>query len=322
MGAVPNVATRQRFKEAFNATGGVSGAAKLLGISKRAADSMRRKIEAEDGVQLLSTDIRSPDYGSVSVEFEEWQQLDIKDGYLIAFGDAHLTPGSKSSAHRALLKLIKELKPEALVDLGDLMDFSALGRYHRIGWDQRLTIKQEIEWAGDCLEEMKKLGPKRMRTRRTRGNHDQRFAGALANRVPEIEGIRGTTLEDHLPGWHCTWSIMVNDQACLTHRWKGGIHGPHNNALWSGTSYVTGHQHKQQCYPLTDLKGDRWGVDAGTLATIWNNHFRYLEGKPRNWRSGFVVLRFVKGQLRHPEFLRVVDERKGLVEWRGQDYFV
>ena len=315
---------RRRFKEAFADSGGsVSDTAKILGVSARNANQMRRNIEHDEGILLLSTSPRSPDIDIMPVEFPEWDSLEVKNGYIICFGDAHLMPGIKSTAHRALLKLIPEIQPEALVDLGDLMDFASIGRHHKIGHDARLTVKREIEWAGDCLEEMVKLGPKRMRRKRTRGNHDQRFSGFFANRVPEMDGIKGIALEDHLPGWSCSWSIAVNEtQAYLTHRWKSGLHGPFNNTLWSGVSTVTGHEHRQRVYPLTDLRGDRWGVDVGTVASVWWPHFRYGEGKPKNQRSGFVVLRFVNHILRHPELVRVIDEKNGLCEFRGKDFTV
>lgn len=313
--------TDEEFIDLFERTGGsLTEVAKILGVGIRGLNGRRRSIEQKLGRPLLSKSPKSPDYNVVSVEFPEWDQLEIKDGYLVAFSDAHLLPGMKSTAHRALLRLIPEIQPLALVDLGDLLDFALIGRHHRIGWDDRLAVKKEIDWGRGCLEEMVSLGPKKMKRKRTRGNHDQRFGGFLANRVPEAEGLSGTKLEDHLPGWPCSWSIMVNDnELCMTHRWKGSVHGPHNNTLWSGVSYATGHQHKQQVYPLTDLRGDRWGVDIGTLACINSPLFRYGEGKPKNWRAGFAVFRFVNYKLRHPELLRVIDEDRGLVEFRGKD---
>src|SRR3990167_9171582 len=279
-----HIEARQRFKETYKATGGnMHETAKLLGLERRSCHKMRRNIEKDEGILLYSSAKSSPTYEPVHVEFPEWQSLDIKNGLVVVFGDAHLIPGIKSTAHRALLKLVHELQPLACIDLGDLIDFSILGRFHRLGWDGRQQVKDEVGWAAKCLEEIKSVGPRKMIRKRTRGNHDQRFAGFIANRVPELEGISGTTIEDHLPGWPTSWSINVNDnELCITHRWKSGLHGPFNNTLWGGISYVTGHQHKQQIYPLTDLRGDRWGVDCGTLATIWGPLFRWAEGKPRN----------------------------------------
>ena len=312
----------EEFIELFEKNGS-HGTAKILGISLRAVQNRRVRIEQANRRPIHNPNVWPEVGGVVKLEFPDWQEIEIKDGYLIGFFDSHLVPGEKTTAHRALLKMIPELKPVALIDGGDLVDFSTISRHHRIGWDKHPQVYREMEWASDCLHEMKKLGPKAMVTKKVMGNHDQRLSGFFSNRVPEVEGVKGTAYTDHFPGWGVSWSIRVNtDQLEITHRWKSGLHGPWNNTLWAGMSYLTGHQHKQQVYPLTDLKGDRWGVDAGTLASIYAPTFRYLEGKPRNWRSGFVVLRFVNGKLRMPELVRVINEKEGLVEWRGNDYTV
>ncbi len=302
---------------------GSRGIADFLDVSIRSVQNRRVRIEKRRGRSIHNPNLWPGAGGIIKLEFPDWQHIEVKNGFLIAFGDAHLIPGEKSTAHRALLKLIKELQPEALIDLGDLVDFSTISRHHRIGWDKQSPVAKEIEWASDCLEEMKRAGPKRMLTRKTLGNHDQRLSGLFSNRLPEVEGVRGTSFLDHFPGWACSWSIRVNDNELeVTHRWKHSIHAVYQNTLHAGISYVTGHLHRQQVYPLTDLRGDRWGVDTGTLQSIYAPTFRYLEAKPRNWRSGFAVLRFVNRELRVPELLRVIDESKGLCEWRGNDFIV
>ena len=316
--AQPRV-SREEFVELFEKHGS-GGTAQLLGVSIRSVQNRRARIEEFSRKPINNPNVWNEVGKVVKLEFPDWSEIEIKNGYLMGFFDSHLVPGEKTTAHRALLKFIKEYQPEALIDGGDLVDFSTISRHHRIGWDKHPDVSKEIEWASDCLHEMKKLGPKRMITKKVMGNHDMRFSGYFSNLVPKMEGVRGLAYMDHFPGWGVSWSIRVNqDQLEITHRWKSGMHGPWNNTLWAGMSYLTGHQHKQQVYPLTDLRGDRWGVDAGTLASIYAPTFRYLEGKPRNWRSGFVVLRFVNGKLRMPELLRVIDEQKGLCEWRGQD---
>ena len=316
------VLSDEEFIEKYEAVGAAE-LARTTGLSKRAVQYRRASLEEKYKKSIHNPNRWNQVQKVVKLEFPEWQQIDISNGYLIAFGDAHLMPGEKSTAHRALLRAISELKPKALIDLGDLLDFATISRHHRLGWDKSPKVADEVEWGSDCLHEMKKIGPKAMITKKTIGNHDQRLSGFFSNRVPEIEGVKGTAYEDHFPGWPVSWSIRVNsDQLEITHRWKSGMHGPWNNTLWAGMSYVTGHQHKQQVYPLTDLRGDRWGVDCGTLASIYSPLFRYLEGKPRNWRSGFGVFRFEGRILRQPELVRVIDEEKGLCEFRGSDFTV
>lgn len=314
--------SREEFKDLWHKTGGRAGEmARLTGILERQIHKRRRDIERSEGIILRCTSPQSPDYhADLAPEFPDWQDLEVKNGLVVAFSDSHLVPHLKSTAHRALVKLVNELQPSALVDMGDLLDFASISRHHRIGWDRQLSVKDEVLWAKDCLDELEEAGPKKMRKKRTRGNHDQRYAGHISNNLSSYEGLKGFSLEDQLPNWPVSWCINVNDkELAIAHRWKGGLHGPFNNTLWAGVSYATGHQHKQQVYPLTDIKGDRWGVDVGCLSSIWSPHFRFMEGRPRNYRSGFAVFRFVNYKLRHPMLVRVVDEEKRLVEYNGRD---
>lgn len=311
----------EEFVELFHSSGGsVKELARMLNVDQRGVHGRRRRIEERTGKLLLSRSDRSPDYQRVIDEFPDWQHIEIKDGLIIGFSDAHLVPGEKSTAHRALLKLVSELSPVAVIDMGDLLDFSSIARHHRIGWDKPLRVKDELEWGGDCLEEIKRAGPKKMITKRLMGNHDQRYSGLMSNTRPEMEGVKGMSLADHIVGWPASWAVRVNEcQLEMKHRWKSGIHAPWNNVMNAGISYATGHLHSQKVYPLTDLRGDRWGVDVGTLSSVYGPHFRYMEASPRNWRSGFTVFRFVKQHLRQPQLVRVVSESRGIVEYLDRD---
>ena len=310
----------QEFIDTFRKFGSVTEVSKLLGISERQAGRRRRALEEKHGIRLIGNGQNSPDKLSTGYEphFPDFQQVDIDNGMVLAGSDWHMVPNVKSTAHRAFLTMVKEMKPAAAFDLGDLLDFSQISRHHRIGWDKGPTVKAEVEWASDCMNEIKQAGQKAMVTKRTMGNHDQRFDGILSNNMVQFEGVKGFALGEHLPGWGQSWAIRVNDQLTLKHRYKGGMHSPFNNTLWSGYSYATGHQHKQQIYPLTDERGDRWGVDVGCMATVYGPTFGYLEASPRNWRSGFAVFTFVNGRLIPPELVTVWDEERGEISFRGQ----
>lgn len=316
----------QEFIDIWNRLGGnASEMSRVLRCTESNLYKRRRRIERDHGVVLRGNGFvdRSSD---PAPEFPDWQHVEIKNGLLVAFSDSHLIPHRKSTAHKALIKLVGELQPDVLVDMGDLLDFASISKHHRIGWDRQLSVREEVEWARDCLEELTQAGPKKMRRRRTRGNHDQRFAGHISNNLSSYEGLRGLTLEDQLPDWPVSWALRVNeDQLEIKHRWKGGVHAPFNNTKESGLSYATGHLHSQKVMPFTDARilnggqSDRWGTDVGTLASIYGPHFRYREAAPRDWRSGFAVFRFVDYKLRHPQLVRVVDDKKGVVEYLGKD---
>jgi hypothetical protein len=48
---------------------------------------------------------------------------------------------------------------------------------------------------------------------------------------------------------------MVNDSVMVKHRWKGGIHATHNNAVESGVSFCTGHLHSAKVTPGLITRG-------------------------------------------------------------------
>jgi hypothetical protein len=148
------------------------------------------------------------------------------------------------------------------------------------------------------------------------GNHDSRFETRLAANAPEYQHVEGFALKDHLPNWAPCWSLWLNEDVVIKHRWKGGIHATHNNTVNSGMTMVTGHLHSLKVTPFDDYHGTRWGVDTGTLADPHGPQFTdYLEDAPTNWRSGFAVLTFHRGRLLWPELCRVMDERH--VDFRG-----
>jgi len=127
--------------------------------------------------------------------------------------------------------------------------------------------------------------------------------------APEYAQMHGVHLKDHFPRWRPCWSVWINDEVVVKHRYKGGIHATHNNTVNSGKTTVTGHLHSLKVTPFDDYNGTRWGVDTGTLAEPNGPQFlNYMEDNPRNWRSGFVVLRFVRGRLLWPQLVSVLDQ--------------
>jgi hypothetical protein len=145
---------------------------------------------------------------------------------------------------------------------------------------------------------------------------NSRFETRLANIAPEYARIHGTALHDHFPDWRPCWSLFINNDVVVKHRFKGGMHATHNNTLWAGKTIITGHLHSLKVNPITDYDGTRFGVDTGCLAEIYAPAFQdYLEDNPRSWRSGFVVLTFNKGKLLWPEICHVIGANA--VEFRG-----
>ena len=302
--------------------GSVKEIAQVTGLTLRGVNWRRRSLEEKLGEKLLAVSSRSPDFQVTYPDNGVRTKVKIKDGVIMVASDCHYWPGVISSAHRAFVHLIKEIKPNIICLNGDVFDGSSISRYPASDWQALPTVKQELEACQERVNEIEAVasGAKLMWTW---GNHDLRFNARLCQQVGDtFKGMEGFNLKDYFPFWKFQTSIMVNDNLMIKHRWHNGIHAVYNNILKSGVSFCTGHLHSLKVTPFSDYAGARYGIDTGTLAPIYDDGFAYMEDSPRNWRSGGAVLTIYKGKLMPPELFEVMDEDAGLVYFRGQVFKV
>jgi hypothetical protein len=307
MGVRLNQALIDEARSALEATGSQTAAASLLGIPRTTLISR---------LQIEDPPLEEPQWSyprTTTVEFDS--------GVVFAPCDAHYWPNSDgvTLAHRALLVLCKSIKPRMVILNGDLMDFGALGKHSRFGWDRPPTISRQLAEAQARTNEIADAASK-AQMMRTVGNHDFRYDRYLATAAPQFENIPGLRLSDHLPRWPCTWSIRLNG-IVIKHRWHQGMHAAFQNVVKSGTTIVTGHTHRLNARPFRDYTGLRWGIKGGMLnrPTIessegGNDPFEYGEDNPQEWTAGFPVLTWHKGKLLPPEFCVCID---GCAWFRG-----
>jgi hypothetical protein len=231
------------------------------------------------------------------------------------FSDAHFWPGVRTTAFKALLAFIRELKPKSIIANGDIFDGASISRFPRIGWDSKPSVREELQACTDRMGEIEEAA-NGAKLYWPLGNHDARFETRLAQNSPEFEGVQGFTLKDRFPAWAPCWSVWINGEVVVKHRLKGGIHATRNNTLNAGKTTFTGHLHQLKVTPLDDYNGTRWGVDTGTLAEPHGPQFLdYTEDGILDWRSGFAVATFHNGQMLWPELCRVLEF--GKVDFRG-----
>jgi len=308
--------TDQEFIGLWNKHGSVVELSKILEISPRNINSRRRKIEERHGIVLAGVARNSPDFKVTYPENNIRVNVTLKNGVIVVGSDCHYWPGIISTAHRAFVKIIKEIKPRMVVMNGDVFDGASISRHPVSGWGTTPTVKQELEACQDRLKEVEKAA-RGSALHWTWGNHDMRFNARLAAQVGDTwRGVEGMNLTDHFPRWKFSTSIMVNDNTMIKHRYHNGIHAVYNNTMKAGISIVTGHLHSLKVTPWSDYKGDRFGVDTGSLADVNGDQFEYSEDNPKNHRSGFAVLTFVDGRLLPPELCQVWDDDH--VVFRGE----
>ena len=297
------------FLELWEAHKSVAKIAKLTGMAERALHERRRRIEGRHGVRLIAqkNDV-TRGLGNLN--------LGLENGTVIVFSDAHFN-GRRTTAFKALLWLIGELKPKVVINNGDAFDGASVSRHPVSGWEDTPSVIQELNACTIALRDIQEAaGDAKLIW--CAGNHDQRYGARLANVASEFKSVKSFKLEEHFPDWTYCMSCMVSDTLMVKHRWKSGIHATHLHAQQSGVSFVTGHLHSLKVNGWTDYTGTRWGVDTGTLAEPFGDQFTYSENSPRNWRSGFAVLNLTGGHLLMPELCMVSDLGNDLVEWRGE----
>lgn len=311
--------TESEFIEAWKKFGSAAAVADHLGMDVRNVHKRRRSIEARQGIKLVGVAKNSPDAKIVYPANGVRATTEIDSGVVLVASDCHYWPDVISTAHRAFVKLTKELKPRIVVINGDAFDGASISRHPAGGtWQSLPSVKQELEACQDRLEEIQKAaGAAQLHF--CYGNHDLRFNSRLQQQVGDtFKGVMGMSLAEHFPLWRFSMSLMINNNTMIKHRYHNGIHAIYNNILKSGCSMVTGHLHSLKVTPFTDYNGTRYGVDTGTLSPVDADAFTYSEDAPKNHRSGFAILTFHEGRLMPPELCEVVSEEEGLVYFRGQ----
>jgi hypothetical protein len=288
---------------------------KDIGLSVRRVAARRRQVEGDHGITLpVWNDISDR---RVVVKHNEGRvDYNVQNGVVIVFSDGHFLPGVRTTAQRALVAMIKQLKPSTVICNGDAFDGGSISRYPRIGWDKKPTVLEELTAVEVALTEIEEAA-RGAHLSWPLGNHCSRFETRLAATAPQFEGVRGFTLKEHFPKWTPCWTVWVNDEVCITHFYHTGIHATHNNLMKGQCHYVTGHTHSLKVTPWTNARGKTlYGCDTGSLADSLSGHNSdYQNGRHGNHRSGFVVLTFKDGEMLMPELCQKWDEDS--VQFRG-----
>ena len=146
------------------------------GISQRSVYNRRRSIEARHKIELTATDDQrfDPLKKVAQTTGHTRRGMEIEKGNVIVFSDAHFWPDDTTTAFKALLEMIKEHKPTAIVCNGDALDGANLSRFPRQDWNKVPTVKEELEACQYYLGEIEAVA-KGAKLFLPMGNHDQRL---------------------------------------------------------------------------------------------------------------------------------------------------
>lgn len=290
---------------------GATETSKILGVTERNVYQRRANLARFFQITAPSK--------TLTKEYPGRVPLEIKNGTVLVGSDFHIWPGEASTCLRAFKKFIKDVQPTVIALNGDVLDFPRISR-HPQNWESAPDPQQEIECAQDHLNDMEQAAKRGTQKVWPIGNHDIRLEATFANSTPQMRGVKGVHLADHFPNWQKAMSCLINEQVqggatMIKHRFKSGQGAPRANTLNAGIHIVTGHLHSQKVIPVSDYRGDRYGVDSGCIADKEHRAFSYCEDAPLDWRSGFCLLTYRDGRLLMPELVSKWDDNT--VQFRG-----
>jgi predicted phosphodiesterase len=314
-----------------------SAMSKVIGVNTRNIMARRRSIEVRHNIKL-ETDLsykqnRNKELSEKARQEREKREeklkerldatqhsvrrgMELEKGRVIIFSDAHFTEET-TTGFKALLKFIEHFKPKAIICNGDAFDGAILSRFPKINYDRQPSVLDELNYCKTHLEAIEKVKPAGCRLIWTLGNHDMRYEAALVSRAPEFSGVDGFNLKYHFPLWETCYSFWVNDDTVIKHRHKGGRYAGYNNVQASFCNIFTGHTHVLTCSPISTYdQKTYWGVQTGTLADINAESFSYVEDSAKDWRQGFIMASWERGQLLMPEMIMTYGEDE--VMFRGE----
>lgn len=305
--------------EAFHRSGrNFTKMADMTGMNLR--NIMDRRLSLEKKLGVLLEPVGGGKAGRQKAHVTKINHRIVEDvkGIVIVFSDGHFWPGERSVAFDAVVKLTTRLKPAMVVCNGDAVDGARISRHPPGGWAEMPSVADELAAVQERLGEIEASAPDSCKLIWPAGNHDSRFTSRLAQNAPEYMRVKGTDIADHFPAWNFCWSLFLNGNTVIKHRWHNGVHGAYNNVLKSGKTIITGHTHRLQSIQFGDYNGLRFGVECGTVSECGpeNDKFSYSEDAPHNWSQGFVVLTYdEQGRLLDPEICRVLH---GQAWFRGE----
>jgi len=253
---------------------------------------------------------------------EEVEKVEIKNkrGYkkVLVYGDIHY-PYQDERALNILYEYMKDYKPDAVVILGDVVDFYSIS-----DWDKNpdhFDLQYELDLARDHLRKVRKIVGKQTRIYYLEGNHEARLQ-RYVYRHPELEGLDVLNIK-YLLDFD---KYKIEFKGADVDYWKkdnghlklGNVllmHGDNrlngaSNSKYSGYSVkntilgatqmntIIGHVHRLSMFYHKTPTDYLVGMEAGSLCQ---------EVGTANWQQGFVTFELYRGKMINPRTHHIVD---------------
>lgn len=199
--------------------------------------------------------------------------------------DTHF-PFHNKKAYKKMLSILKEEKPDAVVQIGDLLDqyvFSKYSKSSKINPDS--DVKLGLRYAKEMWQLIHKMLPK-AKCYQILGNHDMRLHKRISETLPELLEIYDSVSIYKFDGVH----TMKSDRDVLRLDGINYVHGWLSKSIDHAKHFsrptVHGHRHK----PCLETDGPLWSLDVGFLADDKSLPLSYTASKYTRWRTACGIV--------------------------------
>ena len=239
----------------------------------------------------------------------------------IIIPDSHAKPNTSNKRFELLGKLIFDIKPDVVVEMGDFGDVPSLCSYEKgKGSFQNRRYQDDVSCVIDCQEKLwlpfKRAKKKLPRRIKLIGNHEYRVERAIESNPVLLDGTISIKDFQFNRYWDTvveydgsTPGIIFIDGIAYSHYFVSGILGKPISGENPGAmllskkfySVTQGHTHILDWSVRTDVKGKRI---MGLVCGCFVDHREAYAGQSNDlWWKGVVIKHNVSGGVYDPEFV-------------------
>lgn len=241
--------------------------------------------------------------------------------------DQHAHPEYHNDRATWVSKLIKDIRPDVVINMGDAADMPSLSSYDKgtkgfEGRNYRKDINSHLEFQDRMWVPVKRSKKKLPYRLVLEGNHEHRIKRAI-NSSPELDGaISFSDLDfnsyyDNVVEYTGnTPGVVTVDGVSYAHYFISGVaqrpvsgeHQAYTLLTKQFTSCTQGHTHTTDFAVRTDVNGRRMmGLVCGVYQDYWSD---WAGEANRMWWSGVVVKRNVEDGHYDPQWISLEALRK------------
>lgn len=241
-------------------------------------------------------------------------KANAKKGFktILIMGDHHV-PEHDRAAHKAIFRLMDDVKFDGFIELGDFLDLKCISHWNK-GKNRTLEglrLKKDYIEGNAVLDEIDKRLPEGAEKHFFKGNHEI-WIDQLIDETPALEGL--FDLESGLFLAHRGYKIYDYNEIIgfgrlkITHGIYAGANPAKTHVMKTLSNILVGHCHSPEMV-LVHSPAKEVSVVGYVNGCLCKMAPEYMKNRPHNWSTGFAVLYLFPDGSFDVNLIRIVKNR-------------